>query len=1805
MPFSPFESFEHLKESICSYLETAYKISDRAVFAERAQLLRQEVHPPITPAVAQDPFIESTPAFPGTQYLTDLVKAVGQIPAELADLAAFGMPVRDFPLYDHQVEALQRRYSNAPNLVVATGTGSGKTEIFLLAILADILREALTVPWRAPVRPPEPGTYNSGQQQWLHRRRHERRPAAARAIVLYPMNALVNDQLQRLRRILSDSASEAWQLATLQNNLIYFGMYTGDTEPTGHWSRKARRDSWNRHIQDIATTWSNLAPEHQQRGNWPRIDGPEMICRWDIQMAPPDILVTNYSMLEYMLTRPIEAPIFELTKRWLKMTPNARLTLVLDEAHTYTGARGTEIAYLMRRLKERLDIKSGDGKLRCIATSASLPTMPTARQEIRQFAADLFGESIGSFSAVVASSPPPPPNHSPSGIEAAGFATFSESFDPENPTPAITALVKALSLDSLDPNDTSETALYKALREHPQIVRARTLTTRNAIQLDRLAANLWGTAGTPEQQRQATTGVFAAGAYAREKNVVDAPPLISSRVHMMFRGIPGLWACMDPNCSEVPRGFGLPTVTSRPVGRLYKEPTPWCKCGARVLEVFTCRVCGLMFLGGIPDPATGSLWPWADDLESGRPDLNDFVLFGVESPGSQLQYRSIRTTRLIAGGHSDARRVYEVRGAVVKGVQTPFPNECSRCHNRRGRGAEGREIIEPLRTKGSKSFSVIVEDAFRLQPSTAKSVTANHGRKALTFSDSRQDAAMLAGDLEIDHNRDLFRQMAYRLLVGCHRCLGFGTLQQPPTPLLGGGSQGVAPQPCPDCHGSGSIAGPATPIPVSDLRQRILTFAHRARINPTLDDLPSYFAQLTPFFNPNQNQAVQHINASLRNEIAAPDFGLEPMGLAAWRATFPPQVAGNLPDLTPAETDELIEAVTRLLATEDVLLPPSLDLRDWGETVPQWDRNLLVRPPGSGGNHLVAFNPTGRSKLGRFLRSVAETLFRTGRIQGANAVDQWLAAITTPLFGVLQQLGIITPDANNLGYGINIDRFQLEPVGDHVHECQACAYITNRAVLNICLRCGQETALRQTIEVRNFYRRSVGFAQPGVPYPDPFPLRVLEHSGQIEKPEARRYELRYQDVYLGNENPDDVRVDVLSVTTTMEMGIDIGNLLSVGLRNVPPTVANYQQRAGRAGRRGSAVATVLTYAQNRSHDQYYFADPPKIVTEPPRIPKVYIDNRVIAQRHVRAVVLQRFFHQWPPTASGQVIGGTLNAWGSIHQFNQNNGPQELERWVRANQLPLIDRCKLVVELSLHTELAPWVSDVPAEVVHRLQPRPVRDDILGSLLDVGYLPRHAFPLDVVSLWTESPPLGANYRERGVQRDLGIALSEFAPGAEIVRKKRIHQVVGLYDPDSFNPDFQPDGRFMECRDCHAVQLIGMAASAPIQCGVCQGIRLVAMPVVRPPGFCSEWAGPEAGGRRYLGGGRERAGTTTPARLAIGDDSFTSPSRVQPAFAPNLNVLVRVGDLHMVNRGADADHPGFRICPQCGRALGPTDTLHTFAAHIPPFDGPNRGPRAGQQCPNVNPSANNVLLGHRFPSEVVLLGTNLPLTMDADVRGASGRAIWLSFGTVVLNAAARVLQINPEELRVDIRAAARPGGRVHGEVYMYDSLPGGAGYARDVEANLEAILRQALTDSRTCSDPQCTGACYSCLLDYQNQFYHAMLDRQLGHAVLDYLLNGAQPSLTQSELDLAAARLRPYLPDGWTVLGPANVAGQYLPLTVLDSHRDRLGILPRHALQAPPDSNLRQQLLISGVRCCSYTNFDLTRRPFWVINQISTQP
>ncbi len=1821
MHLTPSQAFEHIKESVVQYLETAYKIANASIFAERGDLLRERG------TVAQSPFIEATPAFPTANKLADLERAHPNIvPAGLADLVRHGVPVDRFNLYTHQEESLLRAFSDQPNLLVATGTGSGKTECFLLPILADILREARN--WEPTLGPYQPGRYDGSNDEWLHSRRHEARPAALRAIVLYPMNALVNDQLSRLRRILSRGDSPDWQRRNLRGNMIHFGMYTGLTQPTGSWAETWRRTKFAEYMQRIEADWRKLRIDLQETGNWPRPNSPEMLCRWDMQQAAPDILVTNYSMLEYMLVRPIEYGVFEQTRQWLTGAPDARFTLVLDEAHTYTGAKGTEVAHLIRRLKERLGIAPGSSQFRAIATTASVPA--GADDQLRTFTSDLFDEPTERFSLIrLGRGALDRPQRTPTERALHAFTHFHDTFDVQDPWPAMEQLSQDLELGTVDRTLDPQVALFTLLESNDtDIAWVRQRTARNATLLDSLAEECWDGLGTQDEQERAVSGILAAGSFARPSALPDTPPLLSMRVHAFFRGISGVWACLNPDCPEVPDRLKFPD-SGRPVGKIYLDPRPWCtpRCGARVLELFSCRHCGLLFLGGIPDLLEHSLWPWSDDLSGERQDLGQFEIFGVEQPHEEAEpeHRSVRTTLPTHPEDPFARHVYVVEPATQDNkVISPYPMRCPRCQNYRAPGVSGREVIEPLRTKGPRSFSIVVEDAFRVQPRAAGGQSPNYGRKALLFTDSRLEAAQLAADIRKDHHNDLFRQLAYRALHSCPECSGSGSVEEQGDYIIGqdqsaGSSNGAVKSACPLCLGTGKTDHPE-PLFYGELRDRVVDMQLDLGINPTNGKLEDFFGRLDAGEQSCYDQATLFFDLALRRELSEDEFSLEPLGLASWHIRLPERV-GAFPCLSEDETRLFLRSVARILATENILLPPEPH-KPW-----DWPRDLLrdherramipgyKQQPG-----IVPYNLTNYRKLGRYVIAFSHALVGAGRLPDDGAAQRWLQELRQPLwdaitsrsFNVLQIAGKKVGD--HYPRGIRVDSFELHPLAEKVQQCRSCSYVMSETLLNVCLRCGGRTAEVPVGRIDNYYRRAAVHSLPGSGFDDPYPLRAIEHTAQIPGHEARDIERWFQDLFHDEQHPNDYRVDILSVTTTMEMGIDIGSLLSVGLRNVPPTVANYQQRAGRAGRRGSSIATVLTFAQFRSHDQYYFSRPPEIVSDPPRVPALYLNNEVIARRHVRSLVLQNFFHSHLYGQRLRRTSGLFSSWGSVEDFINKQTATRLQQFLSANRAPLVERCRKIVRPEFHAHLDAWLTDMVAEVQHVVGEHEMRDGLLESLINSGLLPKYAFPVDVVGLsipilnfqpWADESAEGDT---TSMQRDLKIALAEYAPGAEVIRGEfpntYIYRSAGVYDPFAKEPDYSPTGILVECGDCQAVSLIEADEQPTDRCEECGSFNVTPLPYLRPTGFTVDAALPNAGREEYEGGGRERAGSTSPARLLVGQSSFTSGTAYLPT-APNLYTYVRRGHLFACNKGPDRNFPGFLICPSCGRALDPENLgTHTYPADVPPRWGAKRGPRSGSQCPNTKHFTNQVILGDPFYSEVILLGVDLPPSMDAPFSEPSGKAVWYSFGTLLANAAAFVLQVDPGELKVGVRPVRRSPGRVHGEVFLYDDVPGGAGYAHAIRQNLDAILQKALEIGGGCKNPNCSGACYHCMYDYRNQMLHPLLDRELGASVLRYLLCNEEPSLDPAKVQLAVTSLVEFARENWQINPSLHAGDVNFECVLQDRTGTKVGVWAIHPLQARPTAAKRQAILAQhGIRCAVHSYFDLERRPFWVLNHLVT--
>ncbi len=1779
MRHSPHALSEQLKEMLCTYLETAHRISNEAVSRERADLIRG------VGTVGQLPYVESTPRFRTGAWLRDV--DVPAIPGELAELARFGLPTEKFPLYTHQEEALRGAWAEdgtPRDLIVASGTGSGKTECFYLPILADILREALG--WERVGGARAPGEWNPRRKRWEHGRRHERRPAALRAIVLYPMNALVNDQLRRLRRTLDSAESMAWQREHLGGNLISFGRYTSQTELPGSPEDERRRQRWREYLGRIRTGWESVGDELRGSGGWPRPDGAEMLSRWDMQAAPPDILVTNYSMLEYMLVRPIEARIFDETRQWLASSKDHVITLVLDEAHSYTGAQGTEVAYLIRRLFERLDV--GPDQARCIATSATLGSSEEDLSRVRRFASDLFGHPEERFSVVHAEVERPADDLPPPTVQEleafAGFQTRLEGEDHTDPgvmERSSLSLLEGLGREEANGGPSPSEDLYRALSDHPRLLDLRLRTARRAREFGELAGEIWGGVGDERERNRATAGLLSAGALARQEDDPEIPPLLPSRLHLMFRGLAGIWACVDPECPEAP-GQGS---EDRPCGKLYAEPRVWCDCSARVLELFHCRVCGLAFLGGIPD-GEGQLWPYERDLEGGFQRYDRYHVLAAEDPGNAglgrgawtQERRSVRTTAIVDRDLEAATRTFWVNADEKKYGE--IPSTCPRCNARQ---SPASEVIRPMRSTGPQALRVLMEHAFRcqapreeikdasagplgsdepvqqrrwfkpkaepLEASSPRVVNPNRGRKALIFSDGRQEAATLAGNLTYLHTRDVFRQLLLVVLNENDRTNG------------------------------------RSDLPVSELRERLMDLAIRRGVDPTFGEVEGFWGTYGASPYEAKNAAGPILDSYLRREIADREVGVETLGLARWVLDFEGQdVTSMIPPLQPfdaGETVGLMYAVLRMLAAENVLLPTTRDPQDWPrELVDTWSRHTVVRTP-SGDKLTFVWDAARKNRITRYLQAVA-------RVAGlpADSLDDLMEKLWRDY--LLGADALLLVSGFRSGWGIPITRLAIAPMPETVYLCSTCKYLSAETVGHVCVRC-QAACVPVRNELvkaadRNYYRILAELALSSEGYPDPFPLRALEHTAQISATKAAIRERHFQDKFVPSgpdqEDPKEHRVDVLSVTTTMEMGIDIGDLTTVGLNGTPPTVASYQQRAGRAGRRSDGTAAVVTFARDRSHDQYYYSRVADIVTGEVRVPEVHLANPIIARRHLNSLVLQRYFSRAGVTEDVNLLG----AFGRVGDFRRGGGgPRDLSRKVGGGEFRAeVEGAARRALASWSDEIGGWLEELPDLMSETLRGVGDDEDLLSALITRGILPRYAFPVDLVALWTREP----NRFNRGdeVQRDLQIALSEYAPEAEVVIDGWKYRSAGLYTPFERSPSYEPDVWFYECPDCHYVQISGDAFEEPRWsiCPMCGGpitgeAKRTAVAAIRPQGFRTDWT---QKGTRYRGGFRERAGFATTAQLSAGETA----SMGNLLCSGRLWVHSRRGDLYAINRGVGSA-PGFWICPSCGRNLDRATRDHKRPEYPP------------TKC-SGRPQRRAALI-HGFQSDVAMLGVNLPESMDADPTVPAGRAAWLSLGSAILRAAATHLQIDASELAVGMRPWVDPDGRLLGEVFLYDTLPNGAGYADEVAENIEQILKLASDLCASCPG-QCETACYGCLLDYGNQQQHGLLDRHLAGALLSFVLYGSEPSLSWDDQVSSVQLLENFASSG-SVRVDASDGGLRSPALVSIQGGGRYRLWPVHTLASTEAAHVRRAPTDTGPPLLLLKHFDLLRRPFWVWSRL----
>lgn len=575
---NPIELFNELRKTYLRYLDSPFDIRYQSLVDERRAMLDRDGR------LYRDPLLEPSPPYVSSNQTFSTAAASilnglwqnGEI-SDLADFVGQGLFQSTLDLHLHQFQSLEAVIRDQADIVVTSGTGSGKTECFLLPLAAALIKEsafwqpcpppAITHDWwnhRAP----------SGVRRKYHQRVSQRghegasRPAAMRALIMYPLNALAEDQLARLRDGLDSPGARAWLDSNRGGHRFYFGRYTGRTPVSGG-RTSAKEADLRRELNSIEADAHAVAGNPEAARFFQDLTGAEMWSRWDMQDHPPDILMTNYSMLNIMLMRSVEAPIFAATRNWLASDERNIFHLVIDELHTYRGTPGTEVAYLLRVLLDRLGLNPDHPQLRIMASSASLPDDASGLDYLESF----FGRKRSNF-RVISGQHRPIDSARAAGVSqhADAFATLGNALQSGSLQPTDVDTFETSVTAPPSPNGTSESARLGAALIHSGAVDAlrKTCMDPDANRVvPRQAAQISHELFPELTPNDGTSVVEAMTLALGAATTKSGQPLLPLRAHIMFRNVQGLWACSDAACSEA-HGRS----TSCPVGNLHYIPTP-------------------------------------------------------------------------------------------------------------------------------------------------------------------------------------------------------------------------------------------------------------------------------------------------------------------------------------------------------------------------------------------------------------------------------------------------------------------------------------------------------------------------------------------------------------------------------------------------------------------------------------------------------------------------------------------------------------------------------------------------------------------------------------------------------------------------------------------------------------------------------------------------------------------------------------------------------------------------------------------------------------------------------------------------------------------------------------------------------------------------------------------------------------------------------------------------------------------------------------------------------------------------------
>lgn len=1474
----------------------------------------------------------------------------------------------DFKLYNHQYKTLQQ-IKKGNSVVVTTGTGSGKTESFLFPILNDLINDI------------ELGKPING----------------IKAMFLYPVNALVNDQMERLREILRDYPQ------------ITFGSYTGETEENE--KRIKYKDS-----QRIDRIYG-----HGDK----KIDYPvnEIRDRESMRKNPPNLIFTNYSMLEFVLIRPIDQEIFTN-----KNTQNWKY-IVLDEAHTYKGALAIELSHLLRRLSGKFE----HPKLQYILTSATLGNKDDSINEIIEFAQNLTNSDFSIEQIIFAEREELEfkPNYD---IKPVDFLTVYENRDSDN------NIRNVINKYQVEDNSDIHSLVYSWVSNSYIFNKLLEIINNDEVQLvDDLIIRLKEHYDMSEQEFTSFIDLLGFG-------IKNGQQLLNCKYHLFINTPEGAFVKYKPE----------PVLKLKRVKEIE---------GSKAFELGVCRFCASTYLIGhivhekslfVQNDKVDIYENYGDTKSSVKTDflvIDETMTNELTEDSDLIPYElctkcgHIEKTNNKNKTNCNCLDEYKIKVHLANNERSNIQNNIQKC-----------PVCDSYHVGGVvRSFHIQKEEATAILGQTDLNSMFEYNDNEqhetgqfIAFSDNVQQASFFATFMEHNHMLFLRKKAILYILEKLDSPAKFKDVLMEYKDL---------------------VEDEELIIPQEDKNSAYTTEAWANLLSELMlvdgrfsgEGIGLYSFRLNNVNVKNINRILENNNFEVIKQLETKDIiTLIHIALDVYRKT--PAIYYRDSDINHDQLSE--ELVYRRFNNYVV------------------KRNILTkkeRQEIEGGKNIRSFLPSNSDQS----KMTDNNLFKYIKKILDNNDTNVATKCALEIWDICEQLDMFEYDKKDRNKTqLNVNQYSIySPKDIEFYKCDKCSQITVNNIHNHCIKHNCTGTLKpldisdQSDKMTSYYRRQ---------YQNKKIERVIveEHTAQIGKKIGRVNQNLFKNKMI----------NVLSSSTTFEMGIDIGSLDNVFLRNVPPTPANYAQRAGRAGRRFGNAGFVMTYCGSGSHDFTYFNNPIAMIKGTIKPPYFKTNNSKIIIRHITASALGMFFELNPdyfdniqkfvfseglekfieyiyskPNDLGHYIDDVilkgmnlseLLEFGWIDFIIGENSPMiKMVESIRS-EVTQLKELKETYE-SEKTESA----SIEANKINGQINRILYETLIKKLSRAVVIPKYGFPVDVVELSVY------DYKDKSElepSRDLSVAISEYAPESEIVINK--HKYMSRYIKfPSFNK--LESKYYVQCPNCNRIiTSIDKDSENFRSCPHCYN-EIYQKPenyIVPEFGFATENKSvisrtlkPKktyASEIYYVGGGQDNED-----QQELGKLTSISSSNDDEMISVNSNP--------------------FYVCEKCGYT-SIDKTVGTLS-----YIRRKHNVLYGSKKTCFNETLNRHHLAHTFKTDVVKITINKKLNNEEA----------LSTLYAILNGISIAFNIE----RNDINGVYNYE-KDSTQFIMFDQVPGGAGHVKRLlnKNNFIDMLKVSLTNvSYGCCDEDTS--CYSCLRNFKNQKVHELLKRGLAKNILNSML------------------------------------------------------------------------------------------------------